>query len=75
MDRARKEQLEKCIDVLGLSSFHNLLILDQALTHSSYANENKARHGYYNERLEILGDAIHDLVVGEYLFLKYTQIP
>ena len=65
MDTGRKKQLEKFIDVLGLSSFHNLLILDQALTHSSYANENKAKHGYYNERLEFLGDAILDLVVSE----------
>lgn len=74
MDRNRKEQLEKFIDVLGLSSFHNLLILDQALTHSSYANENKVKHGYYNERLEFLGDAILDLVVGEYLFLQYPTM-
>ena len=75
MKTDRKEQLEKFIDVLGLSSFHNLLILDQALTHSSYANENKAKHGYYNERLEFLGDAILDLVVGEYLFLQYPHMP
>ena len=75
MDTGRKKQLEKFIDVLGLSSFHNLLILDQALTHSSYANENKAKHGYYNERLEFLGDAILDLVVGEYLFLQYPHMP
>ncbi len=75
MDTDRKEQLEKFIDVLGLSSFHNLLILDQALTHSSYANENKTKHGYYNERLEFLGDAILDLVVGEYLFLHYPNMP
>lgn len=52
MDTTRKEQLEQFIQVLGLGEFHNFLILDQALTHSSYANENKANHGYYNERLE-----------------------
>ena len=60
---------------MGLGEFHNFLILDQALTHSSYANENKANHGYYNERLEFLGDAILDLVVGEYLFLHYPHMP
>lgn len=75
MNTDRKKQLEKFIGVLGLPSFHNLLILDQALTHSSYANENKAKHGYYNERLEFLGDAILDLVVGEYLFLQYPHMP
>ena len=42
MDTERKQQLEQFIQVLGLKEFHNLLILDQALTHSSYANENKA---------------------------------
>lgn len=75
MDSKRKAQLEQFIQVLGLKEFHNLLILDQALTHSSYANENKKSHGYYNERLEFLGDAILDLVVGEYLFLHYPQMP
>lgn len=75
MNKGRKEQLEKFIHVVGLPEFHNLLVLDQALTHSSYANENKSRHGYYNERLEFLGDAILDLVVGEYLFLQYPQMP
>jgi ribonuclease-3 len=75
MNKRRKEQLEQFINVLGISSFHNLLILDQALTHSSYANENKAYRGYYNERLEFLGDAILDLVVGEYLFLQYPHMP
>ena len=75
MDTERKQQLEQFIQVLGLKEFHNLLILDQALTHSSYANENKASHGYYNERLEFLGDAILDLVVGEYLFLHYPNMP
>ena len=73
MDTERKQQLEQFIQVLGLKEFHNLLVLDQALTHSSYANENKASHGYYNERLEFLGDAILDLVVGEYLFLHYPN--
>lgn len=75
MDSKRKAQLEQFIRVLGLKEFHNLLLLDQALTHSSYANENKKSHGYYNERLEFLGDAILDLVVGEYLFLHYPHMP
>lgn len=75
MDRVRKEQLEKFISTLELKPFHQLSILDQALTHSSYANENKGKHGFYNERLEFLGDAILDLVVGEYLFLQYPHMP
>lgn len=75
MNKLRKEQLEKFISTLGLEPFHQLSILDQALTHSSYANENKGKHGFYNERLEFLGDAILDLVVGEYLFLQYPHMP
>lgn len=74
MDNTRKKQLEEFLRTVGLPPFQNLLLLDQALTHSSYANEHKIRHGYFNERLEFLGDAILDLVVGEYLFLQYPQM-
>ena len=75
MNTVRKEQLEKFISILGLKPFQQLSILDQALTHSSYANENRGKRGFYNERLEFLGDAILDLVVGEYLFLQYPHMP
>lgn len=75
MNKERKEQLEKFITVTGIKPFQHLTLLDQALTHSSYANENKVKHGFYNERLEFLGDAILDLVVGEYLFLQYPHMP
>ena len=37
-----------------------------AFSHSSYANEHKARQDY--ERLEFLGDAVVDLVVADYLY-------
>ncbi len=37
-----------------------------AFSHSSYANEHKAKNDY--ERLEFLGDAVLDLVVSDYLF-------
>ncbi len=42
---------------------HDLLI--EALTHKSY------RQSYNNERLEFLGDAVLDLVVGEYLYKRF----
>ena len=38
-------------------TFKNTDLLTEALTHSSYANEHKAKHIKYNERLEFLGDA------------------
>lgn len=42
-----------------------------AFSHSSYANEHKAKHDY--ERLEFLGDAIVDLVVADYLYSKENE--
>ncbi len=45
--------------------FKNKELLKTALTHPSYANENG---GEDNQRLEFLGDAIVDLLIGEYLF-------
>ena len=75
MKPERKQQLEECIALLGLLEFHDLRLLDAALTHSSYVNENRKAHAHHNERLEFLGDAILDLVIGEYLFLHYPEMP
>ena len=49
--------------------FKNIKLLEEALTHSSYLNENKGV-GADNERLEFLGDSVLDTVVSEYLFRK-----
>ncbi len=40
-------------------------LLERALTHKSYANENRVP--YHNERMEFLGDAVLNLVVSEFL--------
>lgn len=49
-------------------SFNDKLLLRQALTHSSFANEQKInKYGDY-ERLEFLGDAVLELVSSEFLF-------
>lgn len=45
-----------------------------ALTHSSYANENKGS-GNCNERLEFLGDSVLGVVVADYLFHNCPQMP
>ncbi len=52
-------------------------LLSEALTHSSYANELKAKKKNVtcNERLEFLGDAILSAVVSEALFLEYEEMP
>ncbi len=53
-------------DVIGYR-FKNPLLLETALTHTSYANE--AKHGVqHNERLEFLGDSVLSIVVADYLF-------
>lgn len=54
--------------------FHNPDYLKTALTHSSYANECK-KTGGSNERLEFLGDSILGLVVADYLFRNYKNLP
>ncbi len=45
-------------------------LLETALTHSSYANEH---HTESNERLEFIGDAALDLVVGKYLYKTHRE--
>lgn len=59
---------------LGYTYRHHA-VLKEALTHSSYANEHRHLHVKDNERLEFLGDAILDLIISEYLFKKYPQMP
>lgn len=49
-------------------TFKNKELLKAALVHTSYANENGIPKDKTNERLEFLGDAIVDFVVGEKLF-------
>ena len=49
-------------------SFHDLSLLEQAVVHSSYLNENPNYTPFSNERLEFLGDAILDLIIAEKLY-------
>ena len=55
--------------------FQNPLLLKQAMTHSSYANEHKAKGYHDNERLEFLGDAVLEVVSSEFLFRNYPALP
>jgi len=48
--------------------FKNRLVLAQALTHSTYAYENKKILVKDNERLEFLGDCVLDLIIGDLLY-------
>lgn len=58
-------------------TFKDKNIILTALTHSSYANEQKARKAVCqcNERLEFLGDSVLSLVVSEYIYDKYKDKP
>lgn len=55
--------------------FRNISLLQNALTHSSYANERWHNSLMSNERLEFLGDAILDMVAAEYLYRNFKDRP
>ena len=55
-------------------SFRDRALLTTALTHSSYANENRGR-GECNERLEFLGDSVLGMVVADALFRRFPELP
>jgi len=54
--------------------FKDLALLNKALTHKSYSNETLLSVKN-NERLEFLGDSVLDLIVGDYMFLTYQDLP
>jgi ribonuclease-3 len=56
-------KLEKCLDY----QFKNKNLIVEALTHKSF------KKPYNNERLEFLGDAVLNLIVGEYLYNKFPN--
>ena len=55
--------------------FKNITLLQNALTHSSYANEHWHNSLKSNERLEFLGDSILGMVVAEYLYKSFPDRP
>lgn len=55
--------------------FHNLTLLQNALAHSSYANERWHNSLLSNERLEFLGDSILGMLVAEFLYRSFPDRP
>ncbi|MBI4029716.1 ribonuclease III, partial [Candidatus Berkelbacteria bacterium] len=53
--------------------FQDLNLLRQVFVHRSYLNENLGFDLDHNERLEFLGDAVLELIVTDYLFLRYKN--
>lgn len=62
--------MEKLFEKLNISPKNKKLYVT-AFSHSSYANEHKAKNDY--ERLEFLGDAVLDLVVADYLYSNQKE--
>ncbi len=61
----------KKIDVI-FKNFKNPAILETAITHRSYLNENP-KYSQSNERLEFLGDAVLELIISEALYVKFPK--
>ncbi len=68
------KSLEKLKTTLGIE-WKNPKLLIQAVTHTSYAHENKHLNLEHNQRLEFLGDAVLELVVSDYLYRMYPDFP
>ena len=64
-------ELERSIDY----RFKNITLLQNALTHSSYANERWHDSLKSNERLEFLGDSILGMMVADYLYKTFSNRP
>ena len=56
-------------------TFRDKLLLANALTHSSYANENRGHSCESNERLEFLGDSVLGFVVADALYRRESELP
>ncbi len=54
--------------------FRDKTLLQRALTHRSYLNETRYLLQADNERLEFLGDAVLDFIVGEYLYHRFPEM-
>ena len=64
-------ELEKAIGY----QFRNITLLQNALSHSSYANERWHDSLKSNERLEFLGDSVLGMLVADYLFRRFPDRP
>ena len=65
------KDIEEFEDRIGYA-FHNKRLLENALTHSSFANERHWTYNRNNERLEFLGDAVLELVSSDFIFHEHS---
>ena len=73
LEDQKMDRLSEFENVIGYS-FKDRSLLFEALSHSSFANESKHRYRS-NERLEFLGDSVLSIVVSDYIFENYKDIP
>ncbi len=66
--------LDELVEKIGYQ-YKDKSLLEQALTHSSFANEQKINKSKNYERLEFLGDAVLELVSSEFLFKANPDMP
>ncbi len=67
------EKISEFEEIIGYS-FKDKNLIYTALSHSSFANENKKQRKS-NERLEFLGDSVLSIIVSDYIFEHYTFLP
>lgn len=71
MNNLNLKNFEKTINY----NFKNKQLLMLALSHSSFSNENKKIKHENNERLEFLGDAVLELVISDYIYNSFKDMP
>lgn len=74
MEEKRRRELQNFLNSWGIIAL-NMEIFNVALTHPTFAFEHREDHIEHNQRLEFLGDAVLDLIVGEYLYQRYPVLP
>ena len=72
LEKRRREATERLAQRIRFAP-EQLALLAQALTHPAYYEGQKHQGQDDNQRLEFLGDAVLDLVVGEYLYHRYPS--
>ncbi len=70
-DEGKINEVEEVLNI----HFSNKFLLERALTHKSFPNENKELNMKDNERLEFLGDSVLSLTVSTYIFKKFPDYP
>ena len=71
MEQAQLSKLQKNLGIV----FKDVNLIRQAMVHRSYINEHPDFKTGHNERLEFLGDAVLEIIVTEYLFLNFIDVP